>query len=152
MEMRAIMSEYISCPVSDVKVNENKGRIVALLVFFAGISYLIAPNWVVPAVLTIDFLLRGFGKGQYSLFSIISGWVVRTLSFNNKPIDQAPKVFAARLGFSLCLLLALAALLSLTVAGVVIASILVLFSFLESVLAICVGCYVYTFLYHFSNK
>jgi hypothetical protein len=79
-------------------------------------------------------------------------WIVRTLSIKNKPIDQAPKVFAARLGFSMCLFLTLAALLSLTVAGVVIASIMVLFSFLESALAFCAGCYVYTFLYHFSNK
>jgi hypothetical protein len=146
------MSANISCPVSDIKVNENKVRIVALLVFLAGISYLIAPNWVVPAVLTIDFFLRGFGKGQYSLFAIVGGWVVHTLSIPKKPIDQVPKVFAARLGFGMCLFLTLATLLSLTVAGVVIASILVLFSFLESALAFCAGCYVYTFLYYFSNK
>lgn len=146
------MSDNISCPVSNIRVNEHRVRLTASLVFILTVSYLLVPDWVVPAGLTIDFFLRGLGKGTFSPLGLFSGWLVRTLGIKNKPVDQAPKVFAARLGFSMCLLLTLASIFSLNVAANVIASIMVLFSFLESALAFCAGCYVYSFLYRFSNK
>ena len=96
------------------------------------------------AILVLDFFLRGFGFGRYSLFAAMSGWIVRKLSIKNKPIDQAPKVFAARLGFGMAILLFLSDVLSELTAAYVIASVFVLLSFLESALGICVGCHVYT--------
>jgi hypothetical protein len=138
------MSENISCPVSFITVNENRVRITALFVILTSVSYLLAPNWVIPAFLVLDFFLRGFGFGRYSLFAAMSGWIVRKLSIKNKPIDQAPKVFAARLGFGMAILLFLSDVLSELTAAYVIASVFVLLSFLESALGICVGCHVYT--------
>lgn len=138
------MSENISCPVSHIMVNENRVRITASLVFLTSLSYLLAPDWAIPAFLVIDFFLRGFGKGRYSLFNALSGWIVRKLSINNKPIDQAPKIFAAQLGFILVSLLFISDVFSLLQVGYVIAAVLVLFSFLESALGFCAGCHVYS--------
>ena len=142
-----MMPESISCPVSHVLINENRVRITASLVFLAGVSCFILPNWAVPGFLTIDFFLRGFGKGGYSPLNLLSGWIVRKFSVKNKPIDQAPKLFAAQLGFAICVLLLAASIFSLTAAAYSIAAVLVLFSFLESALAFCAGCYVYSFLF-----
>jgi hypothetical protein len=138
------MSENISCPVSYITVNENRVRITALFVFLSCLSYLLAPNWAIPAFLAVDFFLRGFGWGRYSLFNVLSGWIVRTLAINNKPIDQAPKLFAARLGCFMALLLVITAMFSPLPTGYIIDAILVLFSFLESALGFCAGCHVYT--------
>jgi uncharacterized protein DUF4395 len=138
------MSENISCPVSHIMVNENRVRIIALFVFVAGLSYLLTHYWAIPAFLVIDFFLRGVGKGQYSLFNVLSGWIVRKLSLKNRPIDQAPKIFAARLGFIFASLLFLSCVFSLLQVGYVITAVLLLFSFLESALGFCAGCHVYS--------
>jgi hypothetical protein len=138
------MAESISCPVSNSVVNENRVRLTALFVFLLSVSFLVAPNWIVPGLLVIDFFLRGFGLGRYSPLNILSGWVVRKLSIGNKLIDQAPKRFAAQLGFIFAFLLFTSAVFSLTGTGYVIAAVLVLFSFLESALGLCAGCYVYS--------
>lgn len=143
------MSEYISCPVSHILVNENRVRIVALFVFLASLTYLLVPYWAIPAFLTIDFFLRGFGKGRYSLFSILSGWIVRKLSIKDKPIDQAPKLFAARLGFAMAGLLFILDVFFPWQLAYGIAAVLVLFSFLESALGFCAGCYVYSLIKRF---
>lgn len=138
------MPEDISCPVSHVLVNENRVRITASLVLLTSLSCLIAPNWAVPALLVLDFFLRGFGWGRYSPTNAISGWVVRRLSIKNKPIDQAPKRFAAQLGFIMSVLLFISGIFSLIVVEYSIAAVLVVFSFLESTLGFCAGCYVYS--------
>lgn len=138
------MSENISCPVSYITVNENRVRITALLVFLSSLSYLVAPNWAIPALLSVDFFQRSFGWARYSPLNVLSGWIVKTLTITNKPIDQAPKLFAARLGFFMALLLVITAMFSLLPAGYIIDAILALFSFLESALGFCAGCHVYT--------
>jgi hypothetical protein len=143
------MSKYIFCPVSHILVNENRVRIVASFVFLTGLSYLLAPCWAIAAFLAIDFFLRGFGKGRYSLFNTLSGWIVRKLSIKDKPIDQAPKLFAARLGFILAVLLFVSDVFFPLQLGYGIAAVLVLFSFLESALGFCAGCYMYSLIKKF---
>lgn len=139
-----IKSNDISCPVSFIMVNENRVRITAIFVFFASLSYLLAPGWIIPAFLAIDFFLRGAGKGKYSLLNLLSGWTVRLLALGNKPIDQAPKRFAARIGLALSCALFVADVCQLPKTPFVIASVIALFSFLESALGFCAGCHVYS--------
>lgn len=138
------MSENISCPVSNITVNENRVRVVALFVFLSSLLYLFEPYWAIPAFLVVDFFLRGFGWGRYSPFNLLSGWIIKWLSIGNKPIDQAPKLFAAQLGFAFASLLLISAALSQLSIGYVITATLLLFSFLESALGFCAGCHVYT--------
>jgi hypothetical protein len=138
------MSNTVVCPVSFITVNENRVRITAVFVLFASLSYLLAPGWVVPALLAVDFLLRACGKGRYSPFNLLSGGIVRLLKIANKPIDQAPKRFAAGIGFALTSILLAADLCALPVIALVVALVLALFSFLESALGFCAGCQVYS--------
>ncbi len=138
------MSTTVSCPVSNTTVNEYRVRIVASFVAVAALFYFLVPNWVIPAVLIVDFFLRGFGFGRYSPFGILGGRLIKVLSLGTKPIDQAPKVFAARMGFAMSCLVLLAELLSLPIAAFAVDGLIVVFSFLESVLGFCAGCHVYT--------
>lgn len=140
------MSDSLSCPVSHIMVNGNRVRIIALFVFLSSLIYLLAPFWPVPAFLSIDFFLRAFGIGLYSPLNAASGWIVKTLSIANKPIDQAPKLFAAQLGFVFSVLLLTSTLFLPPTTSYIIAATLILFSFLESALGFCAGCHVYTIL------
>jgi len=100
----------------------------------------------------IDFFLRGFGHGRYSPLNILSGWLVKKLSIKNKPIGQTPKLFAAQLGFVMTDLLLISNVFGLKEGAYSLDSILILFSFLESALGLCVGCYVYAFIKKISPK
>lgn len=138
------MSANVSCPVSDIKINENRVRLNAFFVLLSGLTYILIPNWAIPAFLVIDFFLRGFGWGRYSPVNTLSGSVIKNLSIANKPIDQAPKLFAAQLGFAFSGLLLIFNVFSVSEAAYSIDAALVLFAFLESALGFCAGCHVYT--------
>ena len=146
------MSNNISCPVSSVTVNENRVRATAVFVFVASLSYLVVSEWVIPALLAVDFFLRASGKGKYSPLNLLSGWIVRLLKIANRPIDQAPKRFAAGIGVVLACALLAASLYELPATAFVLALMLALFSFLESVFGFCAGCHVYSLIKRLSGS
>jgi hypothetical protein len=137
------MTREISCPIDHVKIDENKARLVAAQVFVFSFIYFLVPYWEFPALLLADFFLRSFGYSQYSPFGILAAFVIEKLGIPNKPVDQAPKVFAARMGFILAdIFLILSAITEISLSYYV-AGILVVFSFLESVFRFCAGCHIY---------
>jgi Domain of unknown function (DUF4395) len=143
------MTREISCPIDHVKVNENKARLVAAQVFVFASMYFVIPYWEIPALLLADFFLRSFGYSQYSPLAILAAFLIQKLGIPNKPVDQAPKIFAARIGFILAdIFLILSAITEISL-SYYIAGILVIFSFLESVFHFCAGCYIYQVLKRF---
>ena len=139
------MATELECPVDFITVNENKVRLTALNVFILAVIYLIVPNWAIPAFLTIDFFLRGYNFGKYSLLNLFSEKEVQLFNIKAKPIDQAPKRFAAKIGFIFSLAILAATVFNCSTAAIVLAIVLTLFAFLESFVGFCAGCYVYTF-------
>nr|WP_321450808.1 DUF4395 domain-containing protein [uncultured Carboxylicivirga sp.] len=132
------------CPVSPDRILEAQPRISALMVVGLLLTFLVTKLWVIPAFLFIDFLLRGFTSGKYSLIGSLSKTLALKYYSNTPRIDKAPKVFAARLGmiFSFAVLV-----LSLAGVGVLasgLAIVLIVFASVECFLNFCVGCYVYT--------
>jgi hypothetical protein len=146
------MANEISCPIDNISVNENKVRVIGLQVFLLSIAYLLIPYWIIPAFLLGDFFLRSFKLGKFSPTGMLSDLVIRKLRIKNKPIDQAPKVFAAQIGFVIADFLFIVSVLGLISLSYYIDGILVLFSFLESVLGFCAGCYLYSFLKRFEKN
>jgi len=146
------MSNNISCPVSSITVNENRVRVTAFFVFITSLTYLVVSEWVIPALLAVDFFLRASGKGKYSPLNLLSGWLVRLLKIANRPIDQAPKRFAAGMGFVLACGLFTADIYALSATAFVLALTLALFSFLESALGFCAGCHVYSLIKRLSGS
>ena|ERR1700712_957486 len=136
----------LECPIDFVTINENRARFVALLVFLLSTLFLVVGGWFIPLFLSIDFYLRGFNDGKYSLLAWIGGIAEKKIPLPNKPTDRAPKRFAAQVGFVMSMLLFILSMSALRLSGLFVAEILVLFSFLESALGFCAGCYVYTYI------
>lgn len=142
----------LECPVDFVAINENKARFVALLVFLLSVTFLFLGSWYIPLFLLVDFYLRGFNGGKYSLLFWVGGLAEKKIPLPNKPTDRGPKRFAAQVGFVMSLLLFVLAIAGLNFSALIVAGILVLFSFLESAFAFCAGCHLYTYIGKFLPK
>lgn len=139
------MSE-LSCPVDHVKVDENKIRLIALLVLFCGIGYLLTGYILIIVFLAADFLPRMLGKPQYSILAKIAGLLAALFKLNPKPTDRGPKRFAAGMGFVFNMLILFVALMNWSVIAVVLTAMLCCFAFLEAFASVCIGCFIYTIL------
>jgi len=137
------MFREIVCPISDERTDSRVVRIVAGQVALLALLFL-ATRWlVIPAFLLVDFAVRGFGTGRRSLLRAIAQAIVAGHGVP-RPIDRAPKLFAARVGLVFALgILAAAPLAPGVSTG--LAVVLVLFALLESLLDFCAGCIVYSY-------
>jgi len=133
------------CPVDFIAVNENKVRLTALWVLLLLIVSLFINPLPVFIFLAVDFFMRAFNYVKYSPLNILSGAVVKQFKIPNKPIDQAPKRFAASIGFILSVTVVLL-ITQFAKVAFALTIVFVTFAFLESFLGFCAGCYVYTFL------
>lgn len=130
--------------ISKAQVNESKIRLIALFVLIITIIYLLTQSIVLPIFLVLDFGLRSFNVGHLSPLGFIADKLVQILHLPIKLIYLPPKRFAARIGFAFSA--AILVLQFLSISTVILTSVLIFFAFLESVLSICAGCYVYDFL------
>jgi hypothetical protein len=128
------------------RINENKVRLNALWVFILVTFSIFYAGLPIVLFLAVDFFLRGFGYGKYSPLANLSDVVIKQLNIPNKPIFQAPKRFAARIGFVLSVLIVVSLLLQLGTIALLLSIVFAIFAFLESFVGFCAGCYVYSFL------
>lgn len=146
------MTNQIVCPTDFVTVNETRVRITAGFVFILSVIYLLTGFWPVITLLVYDFAVRAFNYNNYSLLSIISGVLVKQLSLPHKPVDRAPKRFAARIGLIMNIAILIFHFAGYSKVAISFSGMIVLFSFLESVFAFCAGCYIYTFWKQMQNR
>jgi len=139
------MSQIIECPVDFIPVNENKVRFVALFVLVLSVVYLTLGLWHIFIFLIIDFALRAFDLGKYSLLALFSEGILKVAQIEPKPIDQAPKRFAARIGLIFSVVILGLHLSGFRDVAFGLGLILTVFAFLESFLGFCAGCLVYTY-------
>jgi len=142
----------LSCPISAERVNENVVRIIAFMVALIALACIAFSNYWAIVFLLIDFALRAFSSGKFSLLKIIALKISNVFSIPIKMKDLAPKKFAATLGFGFCLLITAVSLFDFYNSALIFTSIMIIFALLESLFAICVGCYIYSFLQIFSKK
>ena len=129
---------------------ENKIRLTAFLVFLLTIIY-IKTNFIgIPIFLLLDFAIRGFGFGKWSVLGFLAEKLVTLFKLEQKPIYFPPKQFAAQVGFIFSFTLLLFNIFDLN--AIVISLILLICAGLEAFFNFCVGCYVYNSYYHFKNK
>jgi hypothetical protein len=134
------------CPISDQRVNEQVTRFNAM--FTIGI---IALAFVLNSVflfvfLMADFFIRGFTSIRFSPINYASHYLSNAFNFPVKMIDKAPKIFAARLGFLMTIVIASSYILNLKLVAIIVSSLLIFFASLEFLFALCVGCIIYTYL------
>ena len=137
-----------SCPVSGITINENTARLTALLVLVLAIVYAFTGSVWIFIVLALDFFIRGFTS--YARYSIL-GRLAKAFPLKEKSVDAAPKKFAAKLGFTMSLLIVILNLSGQVTVSIYTTLLLYVFAALESLAAICVGCYIYTFMQRFKQ-
>jgi hypothetical protein len=143
--LKAFIMKQIFCPVSNEKINEQTVRLnafIAVAVLLGGLAFQLP---VLLFILLADFFIRAFTKMKLSPISYVSHWLTNTLNLGKKPIDKAPKIFAARLGFLMILAISVFYVSGFTMTALVIAAVFMFFATLEFALAICVGCLIYTY-------
>lgn len=133
------------------KVDENIVRLIAAQVALL-IIIILFTKWLFPAFLLVaDFGLRAFTRQLSPLAASAS--IFRDLfKLKNKPVFAPPKKFAAKIGFFFTLILLYLIYLDRSTEVLIVGSLLLLFSALESVFRICVGCYTYNWLYSIKQK
>ena len=133
------------CPISIEKVNNPTVRITGFLVALSVVAYAITGSPLIMAGLCADFIIRAFTPLKYSPLSWLADKTSQTLRFKKMPIDKAPKLFAARVGFLFTFAATALSFIS-PAASLVVALVLMTFALLESLFDFCVGCVVYTYL------
>ncbi len=133
----------MECPVDFVQINENKVRIIAFFVLVLAIVYLFTGLWLIMAFLVVDFLLRTFNLGKFSLLAFLSDAVIKQLKIKAKPVDRAPKRFAAAMGLVFTAIILLLSIFQFAVFADILTVVLCCFAALESLAGFCAGCYVY---------
>lgn len=133
----------LSCPVNDKQVNEIVIRLVAMQVIFATVTALYFQSAYIAALLWIDFGARAFGFSQLSPLKYIAQKTVTHFQLGYKASNEAPKKFAATVGFVVVGTLTLLVFLEYSLTATIIGGFLLLFATLESVFGICVGCMAY---------
>jgi len=144
MKGDSVMKEM--CPISSQQVNEAAVRINAALAVFSIIIFFFTPyKWII-LILSIDFFIRGFLKPSYSFYGAISKTILTI--FNVKPamINGGPKIFAAKIGFIFCCMIAASYLLKFYGISMIIGAMFVFFATLESVFKFCLACKIYPFI------
>ena len=135
-----------SCPIDGNQINEPTVRVVALLVAIIAATGAWLQSPYIFLFLAYDFYVRGFDKKQWSLFRLIGIKAVNILEVREKLIDAGGKKFAAKIGFIFSAALTLFTLFGWHAGVIVLSATLVVFALLESTLAYCVGCKVYSIL------
>ena len=138
------MNNNLQCPVDFITINENKARINAFFALLLVTLFLISGWLPIIAFLAIDFGMRAGRLGKYSVLGLLSDGVVRWLKIRNKPVDRAPKRFAACVGFVFCAAMFVLSLLNQYNIAQIAGGVLIVFAALEAFAGFCAGCYVYT--------
>lgn len=136
----------ILCPISEERINERVTRINALFGILLIVTGFVTNSVLFFILLLADFYIRAFTKFKLSPIGYVSHRMADALNLEKKNIDKAPKIFAARIGFLMTLVITVLFLLGLNTAALVVGGVLVFFSSLEFALAVCMGCLMYTYL------
>jgi hypothetical protein len=130
-----------------LQVDRRVARLVALWVVFGMATFLLAGLWWIPAVLAVDFLLRGLGRSGLSPLAFLGRRVASMLRWAPQPQWGAPKVFAARLGCLFCLIILASDLAGAVAVAKGLGACLLLLASLEAFLGTCVACRIHSLVY-----
>jgi len=147
------MAINFSCPISGEQRDNTTVRVVAGFVFvIAGAALAVAvlvsapTAAIITGFLALDFIIRAFIKPKYSPVATLARGTVSGLNLTRKMVDNAPKVFAARIGVLFSVVTTILYAVNLLYAGTVILVILLICASLESFLSFCLGCWMYSLL------
>ena len=135
------------CPISFKQVNERAVQINAALAVLSIIFFVFTPyKWII-LILAIDFFIRGFLSPSYSFYSAISKTILRIFKIKPLMVNAGPKIFAAKIGFIFCCMIAVFYLFNFQRISLIIGSAFVFFAALEAIFRFCIACRIYPLIY-----
>ena len=137
------MNIYATCPISNKKIDERVARLNGLFTFILITLFIFTHLWYIPAFLAFDFFMRSTDLSKYSPMGFVSRSIVKLMSTKKKLVNAGPKTFAARIGLIVSSAIFVFSLISLNISALTLATILALFSFLETAFGYCVACKVH---------
>ncbi len=133
----------VICPISENKIDSNISRITTFLNVILLIAFLYSQSFVLITIISIDYFIRACLPSKISPAKLLATQLSKSFKLNKKPINEAPKVFAARLGFICSFLGGLFLVINLPLASLIITLILTVLAIFDSVFNFCVGCTIY---------
>jgi len=132
----------VICPVSFVQIDSNVSRLTVFLNAALIALYLATGLPYFMMLVALDYGIRAIWNPKYSPLRWVAAGLVRVVGLSEKLIDQAPKLFASRVGFLFAAISVLLLSWSMT-ASLVVGGVLLIFTILDSVFDFCVGCLTY---------
>ena len=134
----------LQCPFSPQSANEKVVRLTAFLTILLTLAGLFSSLQWIALLLCFDFFIRGFTNKPWSPLRRAAKALARLFRLKPEPINAGPKIFAAKIGFVFCTIIAITAFAGLQKTASSLAELLVLLAALEAFLKICVGCHIYS--------
>ena len=135
------------CPISINQINERAAQVNAALTVLSIIFSLFTPyKWII-LILAIDFFIRGFLNLSYSFYSAVSKIFLRIFKIKPLMVNAGPKIFAAKIGFIFCCMIAVSYFFNFQRMSLIIGSIFMFFAALEAIFRFCLACRIYPFIY-----
>ena len=141
----------VDCPVDFVKVDETRVRVVAFFVILISSWYMLTGAPLLIGILLLDFLLRAFNFNTFSPLALLAASIVKQAGLKSRPVDRAPKRFAAFVGIVFLTAILIACIIHQIGFSKILAGVIIIFASLESFAGFCAGCYVYAFINRFKS-
>ena len=138
----------MSCPISNQRVDSYVARFRAFLVLVTAIMFLLGYAQWLMYFFCLDFFILGFIRPSMSPVCLLIKHTLTKLNIKKHPVDAAPKLYAAKIGFICTALIIVFSNFGLTIPTFAILAMLMACAALESFFDFCVGCQ----MYHISNK
>lgn len=139
------MSADKSCPVDLKTVDKNMVRSNAFFVFVIIMIYLLTGNPVLILIILIDFAIRVFPGVKYSPVSRIIKYLLRKASIKPQLIDAWPKIFAAKIGLMLAIIITVFHFTNFSIPALIFGLIFLIASGLEAFFDFCLACTIYPY-------
>ena len=124
-------------------VSKNAARLTAGFVAAIALGTALSGWTWVGFLLALDFLPRALGRPKFSPLGRLSGLILSSAKVPDKMVDAAPKVFAARLGLGLTLVIGLLGLGGQFIVPQIMAGMLAVLAGLECGAGFCLACRIY---------
>lgn len=135
----------VVCPISNVKINSYVSRLTVFMNAILIGLFLLTGNPLFMWIVALDYGIRAIGNPRFSPLRWGAAQLIKIVRLPEKLTDQAPKLFASRVGFLFAACSVLFFLMS-SMTGAIVAGILLVFTILDSVFDFCVGCLTYQYI------
>ena len=138
--------DNIVCPISNKKIDGNINRLAVFIDVLLLVGYLFTGSPYFVAIIVFDYSIKAFDLAKYSPLNWIATKIAKIINLPTKLVDQAPKLFAVRVGLLTSLIVMILYLIGLQTVSIIFSVVLLTFTTMDSVLNICVGCLIYHYL------